>query len=46
MLDRLAFNRQAERYRVAIEWARWILDLLAPSAARWPQPKHRHCCST
>lgn len=28
---RLAFNRQAERYRVAIDWARWILALLAPA---------------
>lgn len=30
-LDRLAFNRQADRYRPAIGWARWILSLLAPS---------------
>lgn len=30
-LERLQFNRQAERYRVAIDWARWILSLLAPS---------------
>ena len=29
--ERLQFNRQAERYRIAIEWARWILDLLSPS---------------
>jgi 5-methylcytosine-specific restriction enzyme subunit McrC len=29
--ERLAFNRQAERYRVAIDWARWILALLAPA---------------
>lgn len=28
---RLAFNRQAERYREAVRWARWILDLLAPT---------------
>lgn len=28
---RLAFNRQAERYRAAIDWARWILALLAPA---------------
>jgi 5-methylcytosine-specific restriction enzyme subunit McrC len=28
---RLSFNRQAERYRVAIDWARWILALLAPA---------------
>ena len=28
---RLAFNRQAERYRGAIDWARWILALLAPT---------------
>jgi 5-methylcytosine-specific restriction enzyme subunit McrC len=28
---RLTFNRQAERYRAAIEWARWILALLAPA---------------
>jgi len=30
-IERLTFNRQAERYRRAIEWARWILQLLAPS---------------
>ncbi|CAN7485957.1 McrC family protein [Rhizobacter sp. LjRoot28] len=30
-VERLAFNRQAERYRVAIDWARWILALLAPA---------------
>lgn len=29
-LDRLVFNRQAERYRLAIEWVRWILKLLSP----------------
>jgi 5-methylcytosine-specific restriction enzyme subunit McrC len=29
-LDRLAFTRQAERYRPAVRWARWILSLLAP----------------
>lgn len=29
-LDRLVFNRQAERYRVAIEWVRWIVKLLSP----------------
>jgi 5-methylcytosine-specific restriction enzyme subunit McrC len=28
---RLAFNRQAERYREAIDWASWILALLAPT---------------
>jgi len=28
---RLSFNRQAERYRAAIDWARWILALLAPT---------------
>jgi 5-methylcytosine-specific restriction enzyme subunit McrC len=28
---RLVFDRQAERYRLAVEWARWILALLAPS---------------
>lgn len=30
-VSRLLFNRQAERYRVAIDWARWILALLAPA---------------
>ncbi len=30
-LSRLTFNRHAERYRVAIDWARWILGLLSPS---------------
>ncbi|MBI3350813.1 MAG: hypothetical protein HY020_26900 [Burkholderiales bacterium] len=30
-LERLQFNRQAERYRTAVDWARWILALLAPS---------------
>lgn len=30
-LQRLVFDRQAERYREAITWARWILALLAPS---------------
>jgi 5-methylcytosine-specific restriction enzyme subunit McrC len=29
--DRLVFNRQADRYRPAMQWARWILALLAPS---------------
>ena len=30
-VQRLAFNRQAERYRAAVDWARWILALLAPA---------------
>ncbi|MGQ3053579.1 MAG: McrC family protein [Roseateles sp.] len=30
-LERLQFNRQAERYRTAVDWARWILEMLAPS---------------
>jgi 5-methylcytosine-specific restriction enzyme subunit McrC len=30
-LDRLRFDRQAERYRNSVDWARWILALLAPS---------------
>ncbi len=30
-VERLAFNRQAERYRAAIDWARSILALLAPA---------------
>jgi len=30
-VERLTFNRQAERYRAAIYWARWILALLAPA---------------
>lgn len=29
-VDRLVFDRRAERYREAIDWARWILALLAP----------------
>lgn len=28
---RLHFDRRAERYRTAIDWARWILALLAPA---------------
>lgn len=28
---RLQFDRRAERYRTAIDWARWILALLAPA---------------
>jgi 5-methylcytosine-specific restriction enzyme subunit McrC len=30
-VERLTFNRQAERYRPAVEWARWILALLSPA---------------
>ena len=30
-VQRLVFDRRAERYREAIDWARWILALLAPS---------------
>jgi 5-methylcytosine-specific restriction enzyme subunit McrC len=30
-IQRLVFDRRAERYREAIDWARWILVLLAPS---------------
>ena len=30
-IDHLVFDRRAERYRPAIDWARWILALLAPS---------------
>jgi 5-methylcytosine-specific restriction enzyme subunit McrC len=30
-VERLRFNRQTERYRDAVDWARWILALLAPS---------------
>jgi 5-methylcytosine-specific restriction enzyme subunit McrC len=30
-VDRLVFDRRAERYRGAIDWARWILALLTPS---------------
>jgi 5-methylcytosine-specific restriction enzyme subunit McrC len=30
-VSRLSFNRHAERYRMAIDWARWILALLAPA---------------
>jgi 5-methylcytosine-specific restriction enzyme subunit McrC len=30
-VERLVFDRRAERYRAAIDWARWILALLAPS---------------
>ena len=29
-VDRLVFDRRAERYREAIDWGRWILALLAP----------------
>lgn len=29
--DRLPFDRQAMRYREALQWVRWILRLLAPS---------------
>jgi len=30
-VTRLTFDRQADRYRTAIDWARWILALLAPT---------------
>jgi 5-methylcytosine-specific restriction enzyme subunit McrC len=30
-LSRLVFSRQALRYRPAIEWVRWILEVLSPS---------------
>jgi 5-methylcytosine-specific restriction enzyme subunit McrC len=30
-LDRLVFDRQAIRYRAALDWVRWILRLLSPS---------------
>jgi len=30
-IDRLVFDRPAQRYRDAIGWARWILALLAPA---------------
>ncbi|GAB3775295.1 hypothetical protein GCM10028796_50950 [Ramlibacter monticola] len=30
-IERLVFDRRAERYREAIDWARWILALLAPA---------------
>lgn len=30
-VDRLVFDRRAERYREAVNWARWILALLAPA---------------
>ena len=30
-VSRLIFDRRAERYREAIDWARWILALLAPA---------------
>lgn len=30
-VERLVFDRRVERYRAAIDWARWILALLAPS---------------
>jgi 5-methylcytosine-specific restriction enzyme subunit McrC len=30
-LDRLVFDRQAVRYRPAIDWVRWILSLLSPA---------------
>lgn len=30
-VGRLVFDRRAERYREAVDWARWILALLAPA---------------
>lgn len=30
-IERLVFDRKADRYRPAIEWARWILALMAPT---------------
>ncbi len=30
-VERLVFDRRAERYRQSIDWARWLLALLAPS---------------
>ncbi|MEO5669743.1 MAG: hypothetical protein ABIR26_03530 [Ramlibacter sp.] len=30
-LMRLTFNRHAERYRIAIDWAKWILATLSPA---------------
>jgi 5-methylcytosine-specific restriction enzyme subunit McrC len=30
-LDRLVFDRQANRYKAAIDWVRWILALLSPN---------------
>lgn len=30
-IGRLTFDRRADRYRGAVQWARWILDLLAPT---------------
>jgi 5-methylcytosine-specific restriction enzyme subunit McrC len=30
-LDQLVFNRQATRYRRAMDWVRWILALLSPA---------------
>lgn len=30
-VEQLVFNRHAERYRGAIDWARWILALLSPA---------------
>ena len=30
-LERLVFDRKAERYRTAIDWASWIIALLSPS---------------
>jgi 5-methylcytosine-specific restriction enzyme subunit McrC len=30
-VSRLSFDRRAERYRTAVDWARWILGLLAPA---------------
>jgi 5-methylcytosine-specific restriction enzyme subunit McrC len=29
--DHLRFDRHALRYRIAIDWARWILDLISPT---------------
>jgi 5-methylcytosine-specific restriction enzyme subunit McrC len=30
-LDRLIFDRHASRYRIPIDWVRWILELLSPT---------------
>ena len=31
LLSRLVFDRHSSRYRIAIEWVRWILDVVSPN---------------
>jgi len=36
LFDRLVFDRHANRYKVAIEWARWIIATLSPEISAGP----------